>query len=142
MPRHSPPFRRHFARSGANSWFANCAWDALGIPAALHQDAISNATCSCCNSEMPLEIKGGRILQTEGLIHIAVPARSWYEDVVFTLFQGCSNLWELFQSLPLKCTAKHSFWEGRIGYPRCGNSHEPEHVFASSRSVENKSPTT
>ena len=70
--------------SGASSWFANCAWDALGIPAALHQDAVSNAACGCCNREMPLEIKGGRILQTEGLIHISVPARSWYEDVVFT----------------------------------------------------------
>jgi Alkylmercury lyase len=71
-------------RSGARSWFANCVWDALGIPAALHQDAISNAACGCCNRQMTLEVKAGSLLGTEGVIHFAVPARSWYEDVVFT----------------------------------------------------------
>jgi hypothetical protein len=66
------------------SWWGNCIWDALGIPAMLKNDAKIDAACACCNYEMKLEVKRGKLLQNDGIIHIAVPARDWYEDVVFT----------------------------------------------------------
>jgi len=66
------------------SWFANCIWDALGIPAMLRKDARIAAACGCCNLEMPIQVKGGRLVAAKGIIHIAVPAREWYKDVVFT----------------------------------------------------------
>ena|SRR5437868_11842520 len=69
---------------GKKSWFGNCIWDALGIPAMLNKDATIDAACGCCNLRMPLEVKNGRLRQSEGIIHIAVPAREWYKDVVFT----------------------------------------------------------
>lgn len=69
---------------GKRSWFANCIWDALGIPAMLGKDARIDASCGCCNYEMPVEVKDGRLLTGKGLIHIAVPAHQWYKDVVFT----------------------------------------------------------
>ena len=69
---------------GKRSWFANCIWDALGIPAMLGEDARIEASCGCCNDQMPVEVKGGRLIAGKGLIHIAVPAREWYKDVVFT----------------------------------------------------------
>jgi hypothetical protein len=69
---------------GKSSWWGNCIWDALGIPAMLKKDARIDAGCSCCNYEMRLDIKQGKLLQDQGLIHIAVPAREWYKDVVFT----------------------------------------------------------
>ena len=69
---------------GKSSWFGNCIWDALGIPAMLHADARIEASCGCCNREMPVEVKGGKLLSGKGLIHIAVPAREWYKDVAFT----------------------------------------------------------
>jgi Alkylmercury lyase len=69
---------------GKRSWFGNCIWDALGIPAMLREDAGIEASCGCCNYEMPMEVKGGRLISGKGLIHIAVPAREWYKDVVFT----------------------------------------------------------
>jgi Alkylmercury lyase len=69
---------------GKFSWFANCIWDALGIPAMLAEDAIIDASCGCCNYEMPVQVKSGRLVSGKGLIHIAVPAREWYRDVVFT----------------------------------------------------------
>jgi len=69
---------------GTSSWFGNCIWDALGIPAMLGADARIEASCGCCNSEMPVEVKGGKLLSGKGLIHIAVPAREWYKDVAFT----------------------------------------------------------
>ena len=70
--------------SGGQTYYGNCIWDALGIPAMLGQDATIPAACACCNLEMTLRVKAGSLLPHEGLIHVAVPARRWYEDVVFT----------------------------------------------------------
>ena len=69
---------------GKRQWCANCIWDALGIPAMLHKDARIPASCGCCNHEMVLNVKQGRVSGAKGVIHIAVPARHWYDDVVFT----------------------------------------------------------
>jgi hypothetical protein len=69
---------------GKRLWFGNCIWDALGIPAMLSQDAVINAACGCCNYQMPIAIKSGKLQSKAGVIHIAVPARDWYKDVVFT----------------------------------------------------------
>jgi len=69
---------------GKKSWFGNCIWDALGIPAMLGKDAVISAACACCNYDMPVEIRKGKLRPAKGLIHIAVPAREWYKDVVFT----------------------------------------------------------
>lgn len=71
-------------RVGRRSWYGNCIWDALGIPAMLHQDARIDASCGCCNYEMVLEVNKGRLIGPKGIIHIAVPARRWYDDIVFT----------------------------------------------------------
>ena len=71
-------------RVGKKSWFGNCIWDALGIPASLNKDATIGASCGCCNFDMPIEIVRGKLRSAEGIIHIAVPARHWYRDVVFT----------------------------------------------------------
>jgi hypothetical protein len=68
----------------SKSWFANCIWDALGISAMLKKDARVESACACCNYDMPLEIKNGKLSSTTGIIHFAVPAREWYKDVVFT----------------------------------------------------------
>ena len=69
---------------GKHLWYGNCIWDALGIPAMLHKDARVDAACGCCNYEMVLEVKAGKLRAPKGIIHFAVPARRWYEDIVFT----------------------------------------------------------
>jgi hypothetical protein len=71
-------------RAGKRAWYGNCIWDALGIPAMLHQNARIDASCGCCNYEMILRVAEGRLLAPKGIIHIGVPARLWYEDIVFT----------------------------------------------------------
>jgi hypothetical protein len=71
-------------RSGKRAWYGNCIWDALGIPAMLHQNAQIDASCGCCNYEMVLRVEEGRLLGPRGIVHIAVPARHWYDDIVFT----------------------------------------------------------
>ena len=71
-------------RSGKRLWYGNCIWDALGIPAMLHQNARIEASCGCCNHEMILRVEKGRLLGPQGIIHFAVPVRCWYDDIVFT----------------------------------------------------------
>jgi hypothetical protein len=71
-------------RLGQRSWYGNCIWDALGIPVVLGQNAHIGAACGCCNYDMPVEVKDGKLASGKGIIHIAVPARDWYKDVVFT----------------------------------------------------------
>ena len=71
-------------RAGNRSWYGNCIWDALGIPAMLHEDALIPTSCGCCNHEIVLEVKRGKLLGPRAIIHFAVPARNWYQDIVFT----------------------------------------------------------
>jgi Alkylmercury lyase len=70
--------------AAGRSYFANCAWDALGICAALHANGVVHASCGCCRLPMDLVVRGERLERTEGVVHIAVPAKEWYEDVTFT----------------------------------------------------------
>lgn len=75
------PFPVHV---GKRSWYGNCIWDALGIPAMLNPDARIDCACGCCNLAMPMRVEGGALLDRKGVIHIAVPARHRYDDIVIT----------------------------------------------------------
>lgn len=61
-----------------------CIWDALGIAAALGTDAVVRAICGDCSAPMALEIKAGKLSWSEGLIHFAVPAHHWWDNIGFT----------------------------------------------------------
>ncbi len=72
-------------RSGRFDGFANCAWDALGVPVALEErDADVAATCPVSGEELRFTRRGGRWQATDAVVHFAVPARSWWEDIGFT----------------------------------------------------------
>ena len=64
--------------SGERSWWGNCAWDALGIVAAL---GLREATVA--SDGLELDIRDGRA-EGAALFHVAVPARHWWEDIAFT----------------------------------------------------------
>lgn len=61
-----------------------CIWDALGIAAALHADAVISAPCGDCGTSMRLEIRGSALARAEGVIHFAVPAKSWWQNIGFS----------------------------------------------------------
>lgn len=65
-------------------YYANCAWDALGIPAALHQDALINASDGYDGTPITLEIKDGQPVPQSCVIHFAVPAARWWDDIIYT----------------------------------------------------------
>ena len=75
----------HRVEAGGRSWFANCAWDALGIPAALHTDGTVGSQCPDCGDPLELEVRGGELVRgRELLVHFVVPARRWWDDIAFT----------------------------------------------------------
>jgi hypothetical protein len=66
------------------SYRAICIWDALGIAAALHSDAIVSAQCGDCRDPMRLEVTGGQLAAGEGVIHFAVPAAHLWDNISCT----------------------------------------------------------
>ena len=75
----------HRVDAGGRSWFANCAWDALGIPAALHADGAVSSECADCRDPLKLEVRDGALVRgADLLVHFVVPARRWWDDIAFT----------------------------------------------------------
>ncbi len=70
--------------ANGKTYFANCAWDMLGIPAALHRDAVMEAVCTESNEKVTLEVKDGQISNYHLLVHFPLPFTHWYDDLVFT----------------------------------------------------------
>jgi len=69
---------------GGRNWWANCAWDALAIPAAMGQRGVVTSSCACCGEAMTAEVEGGKLLNGSGIVHIALPAKTWWEDIHYT----------------------------------------------------------
>jgi alkylmercury lyase-like protein len=65
-------------------YYANCVWDAYGIAAALHTDAIIPAADGHTGESLTLEVKNGRPVLQPYVAHFAVPAAHWWDDIVFT----------------------------------------------------------
>ena len=68
--------------AGVRSYYANCIWDALGIPAMLNSDARIETSCGDCGAAMAVEVNNGRVAG-EGVLHFAVKASHWWNDIVF-----------------------------------------------------------
>ena len=65
-------------------WYANCAWDAFGICAALHSDGRIETTCPDCGEGLPVAVAGQRPDDESLLFHCLVPAARWWDDIAFT----------------------------------------------------------
>jgi hypothetical protein len=71
-------------RAGGRSWFANCAWDAFGISAALRVDGEIETSCPDCGDRITLGVVDERVDDGSLLFHCLVPAARWWHDIVFT----------------------------------------------------------
>ena len=65
-------------------WWANCAWDALGISAMLRIPVEITTSCPDCGDPPPVRATGRGLSRGAGVVHFAVPAASWWEDIGFT----------------------------------------------------------
>ena len=86
--RMAPPFSgietQHHVKIEAKLYFANCAWDAFGIAAALKQDADIESTCADCGETLTFQIREEKPLPQERVVHFAVPAAQWWRDIIYT----------------------------------------------------------
>jgi Alkylmercury lyase len=86
--RMAPPFSgiptQHRVAAAGVSYYANCAWDALGIPAALHQRATVYSRCEQSLEPLELAVSEQGPEASDWLFHCVVPASQWWDDIVFT----------------------------------------------------------
>ena len=66
------------------SHFGNCVWDALGMIAMRGIDGDVETVCADCDSPLRLAVRGGSLEPSDAVVHFAVPAARWWEDIVFT----------------------------------------------------------
>jgi hypothetical protein len=65
-------------------YYAPCAWDSLGIPAALHADGVIQTTDGHTGEPIMLVVRNGAPVPEPCVIHIAVPAAHWWDDIIYT----------------------------------------------------------
>jgi hypothetical protein len=75
---------RHRVEAAGKSWYANCAWDAFGICAALDADGRIETTCPDCGERLVVEVRDGRPDDDSLVFHSLVDAGHWWDDIVFT----------------------------------------------------------
>ena len=71
-------------RAAGRWWYANCAWDAFGICAALHEDGRIEASCPDCGQALPIIVRDQCPDDQSLLFHCLAPAARWWDDIVFT----------------------------------------------------------
>ena len=86
--RMAPPFSgietEHRVQIEDKLFFANCAWDAFGVAAALNSEADIESTCADCGETLTFQIREEKPLPQEGVVHFAVPAGQWWRDIIYT----------------------------------------------------------
>ncbi len=88
----APPFSaiptEFLVEARGRRYFANCAWDALSIPALIDADAMIDTTCGDRCGAIRFSIVGGRIEGSESakksVVHVAVPAKHFWDNIGFT----------------------------------------------------------
>jgi len=84
----APPFSgiptQHRVLTGGREYFANCAWDALGVLAALQQDGLIRSRCEQTGEPLDIPVHATGPESIPCTVHFAVPAALWWRDIVFT----------------------------------------------------------
>ena len=70
--------------ANGKTYTVNCAWDMFGLAAMLNADADINAVYAQTREPASILVRDGEISGDGGVIHFAVPAAQWYDDLIFT----------------------------------------------------------
>ena len=83
-----PPFSgvptQHRVRVAGIDYFAPCAWDAFGIVALLGGRGDVRSRCEQSHEPLDLRIESDVPDGTSWRFHALVPARRWWDDIVYT----------------------------------------------------------
>ena len=86
--RMAPPFSgvptQHRVIVGKREYVANCAWDAFGILAALHEPGTVISACAQSGERLELPVGPDGPPPSDWVFHCLVPASRWWADLVFT----------------------------------------------------------
>ena len=70
--------------SGNKQWWANCAWDSVGIAAALKIDVQIKASYPDTQETVDLQVKHGIVDGKNHIVYFPLPCGQWYDDLIFT----------------------------------------------------------
>lgn len=71
-------------QTAARRYWANCAWDALGVAALLGEEAEVATSCGDCGERLVLRVRGGRAEPADAVVHFLVPPRRFWASIGFT----------------------------------------------------------
>jgi len=79
----SEPTPYQVTRDGTQ-WWANCAWDLLGVAAIVGAPARLEARCTDCGTPFSMDVGASGPPPNDWVVHFLLPARRWYDDIGFT----------------------------------------------------------
>ena len=86
--RMAPPFSgvptQHSVEVAGTRYYANCAWDSLGIPTALQSPGTVHSRCEQSGDPLQLHVALDGPEPSEWYFHCLVPASQGWQDIVFT----------------------------------------------------------
>ena len=62
-------------------YYGICIWDALGVIAMLGDEGSVTSLCPDCGDELTLRVRDGRVEPSEYVVHYAIPAAHWWDDI-------------------------------------------------------------
>lgn len=65
-------------------WYANCAWDMLGVALIANETVRIETRCTDCEQPLSLTASPTSPPDEDAVVHFLVPARRWYDDIGFT----------------------------------------------------------
>ena len=86
--RMAPPFSgvatQHIIEVDGVRYYANCAWDAFGVAAALQKSATVSSRCAQSGEELRIGVTHEGPEPRDWVFHSLVPAARWWDNIVFT----------------------------------------------------------
>jgi len=70
--------------AGTRRWWANCAWDMLGVADLVGEPVDLSARCTDCGEPFAFRFAPAADDVPDWIVHFLVPARRWYDDIGFT----------------------------------------------------------
>jgi hypothetical protein len=83
-PLSAVPTRFRVVTDDGRSWWGNCVWDGLGILAMVGSDGAVDTSCPDCGETIELRVEDGGLQPIDAVIHFAVPAARWWQNIAFT----------------------------------------------------------
>jgi hypothetical protein len=83
-PLSAVPTRFRVVTDDGRSWWGNCAWDGLGVLAMVGADGLVDTSCPDCGEKIELRVADNELQSVDAVVHFAVPAARWWENIGFT----------------------------------------------------------